>query len=94
MTFTLAELEEVLHARKQELPGNSYTARLLADHDLIQRKIMEEAFETCLEIGRPAVDRGRVISEAADLVYHVLVGLVAAGVTFDEVLCELKRRRS
>jgi phosphoribosyl-ATP pyrophosphohydrolase len=94
VTFTLAELEEVLRARRQELPGNSYTARLLADQELIQRKIMEEAFETCLEIGRPATDRARVISEAADLVYHLLVGLVAAGVSFDEVLGELKRRRS
>jgi phosphoribosyl-ATP pyrophosphohydrolase len=94
MTFMLAELEEVLRARKRDLPDDSYTARLLADHDLIQRKIMEEAFETCLEIGRPAVDRARVASEAADLVYHLLVGLVAAGVSFDEVLGELKHRRS
>jgi phosphoribosyl-ATP pyrophosphohydrolase len=94
VAFTLAELEEVLRARRQELPGNSYTARLLADEELIQRKIMEEAFETCLEIGRPAADRTRVISEAADLVYHLLVGLVAVDVSFDEVLGELKRRRS
>ncbi len=94
MTFTLTDLEEVLRSRKQERPSNSYTARLLSDNELIQRKIMEEAFEVCLEIGRPTVNHARVISEAADLFYHMMVGFIAVDVPFAEVLSELERRRS
>ena len=59
-----------------------------------QRKIMEEAFETCLELGKPEVSHERLVSEAADLVFHLTVGLVSADASFDEVLAELDRRRS
>jgi phosphoribosyl-ATP pyrophosphohydrolase len=88
----LDDLEAVLADRRSADPGESYTARLLADPELIQRKIMEEAFEVCLELGRPA--EGRVAEEAADLVYHLLVGLVGAGVALGDVLAVLEERRS
>jgi phosphoribosyl-ATP pyrophosphohydrolase len=55
---------------------------------------MEEAFETCLELGRRPVDRERAAEEAADLVFHLVVGLVDAGLSFDDVLAVLDRRRS
>ena len=42
---------------------------------------------------RPAVDPDRVASEAADVVFHLLVGLVGAGVPLDAVLAELEARR-
>jgi phosphoribosyl-ATP pyrophosphohydrolase len=54
---------------------------------------MEEAFETTLELGRPAIDQTRLVSEAADLVYHLVVGLVGAGCSFTDVEAELARRR-
>ena len=91
---TIHDLEAVLRQRDADRPEGSYTASLLADRERLQRKIMEEAFETCLEIGRPTVDDGRVASEAADLLYHLMVGLVSCGVPFDDVLAELDRRRA
>ncbi len=88
------DLEAVLRQRDADRPAGSYTATLLADRERLQRKIMEEAFETCLELGRPTVDDERVVSEAADLLYHLLVGLVACGLSLDDVIAELERRRA
>jgi phosphoribosyl-ATP pyrophosphohydrolase len=90
----LYELEAVLADRLLAAPADSYSATLLGDSELAARKIMEEAFEVCLELGRPEVDADRTASEAADLVFHLLAGLVGAGVALDAVLIELERRRS
>jgi phosphoribosyl-ATP pyrophosphohydrolase len=90
----IGRLEGVLHERRATRPEGSYSARLFADGELVQRKIMEEAFETCLELGHTHVDRGRLVEEAADLVFHLVVGLVGAEVPFADVLAELDRRRS
>ena len=87
-------LEAVLRSRRAERPEGSYSARLFADPELVQRKVMEEAFETCLELGRTPLVPERVASEAADLVFHLVVGLVDAGVPFADVLAELDRRAS
>jgi phosphoribosyl-ATP pyrophosphohydrolase len=91
---TISELEAVLRQRDADRPAGSYTATLLADRERLQRKIMEEAFETCLELGRAEVDDARVVSEAADLLYHLMVGLVACGLSLDDVIGELGRRRT
>lgn len=90
----LHELEGVLRDRRTADPGESYTAQLLADSDLVQRKIMEEAFEVCLELGRTETHDTLVAEEAADLLYHLLVGLVAADVPLTNVLSVLEGRRS
>jgi phosphoribosyl-ATP pyrophosphohydrolase len=91
----LTELEAVLRDRLVAAPAGSYSATLLADPERASRKIMEEAYEVCLELTRPpaALDGERVASEAADLVFHLLAGLVGAGVGVDAVLSELARRR-
>ena len=88
----LEELESVLQERRSAAATESYTARLLADPELVQRKIMEEAFEVCLELGRD--DNARVADEAADLIYHLLVGLVGAGIPLTDVLAVLEGRRA
>lgn len=93
MADVLADLEVVLRERFGARPEGSYSATLFADADLLQRKVMEEAFEVCLELGRAAPDRSRVAAEVADLLFHVLAGLVAAGVPLDDVFDELRRRR-
>jgi phosphoribosyl-ATP pyrophosphohydrolase len=90
----LAELEEVLRSRRTADPDESYTAQLLADPELAQRKIMEEAFEVCLELGRPANDPTLTAQEAADLIYHLMVGLVAVDVPLSDVFAVLEGRRS
>jgi len=93
MKTTIDDLEAVLRQRRDERPEGSYSAGLFAEPERAQRKIMEEAFEVCLELGRPEVDRARVAAEAADLVFHLLVGLVACDVAFETVVGELAKRR-
>lgn len=89
----LSELHTVLASRAAHAPAGSYSATLLADSELARRKVMEEAFEVCLELGRDPIEVDRVASEAADLVFHLLAGLVGAGVGWDAVVAELDRRR-
>lgn len=93
MADLLRDLEALLISRRESQPEGSYAATLVTDPVAVQRKIMEEAFEVCLELGAPAVDPHRTASEAADLVFHLLAGLVGAGVTWEQVLSELSRRR-
>lgn len=88
----LDELHAVVAQRRTADPADSYTARLLNNPELVQRKIMEEAFEVCLELGRADIDAERVTSEAADLLYHLLVGVEGVGVDFGQVLAELEVR--
>lgn len=89
----LHDLEAVLRSRRDQPPTGSYTAELLGDPERVQRKIMEEAFEVCLELGRADRSGERIAEEAADLVYHLMVGLVGAGVPFDDVLRVLEDRK-
>ena len=96
----LAELHDVLRARAVDPPPGSYSATLLADPVLASRKVMEEAYEVCLEAVGPARESGaggaspRLASEAADLVFHLMAPLVGAGVAWDDVLAELAARRT
>ncbi len=93
----LHEVEAVLRERRVSAPEGSYSATLLHDPERAARKISEEAFEVCVELlrggadGRP--DPKRTASEAADLIFHLLAGLVGAEVPLDAVLEELARRR-
>ena len=92
----LHEIEAVLAERLATRPEGSYSLTLLTDVEQVQRKIVEEAFELSLELGRsgrPEFAPERVAAEAADVVFHVLAGLVAVGVDLDAVLAELQARR-
>ena len=89
----LDDLEQILSDRRTADPETSYTAPLLADGELVQRKIMEEAFEVCLELNRDPLAGDRLAEEAADLLYHLMVGLVGAGVAMDDVMAVLEERR-
>lgn len=92
--MNLEELEVVLRSRRSADQADSYTARLLADPELAQRKIMEEAFEVCLELGRVETAPQLVAQEAADVLYHLLVGLVSVDVPLSDVFAVLEGRRS
>ncbi len=88
----LHQLETTLRARVQNPAAESYTARLLAaGEDEIVKKIGEEAVEVILA----AKGQGdtRLIEEAADLVYHLLVLLQSRGLGWADVEAELGRRR-
>ena len=89
----LHQLETTLRERRTASPEDSYTARLLADSTLNQRKIMEEAFEVCLELQAAPTDPERTAEEAADLIYHLMVALVGAVVGLDQVFAVLEGRQ-
>jgi phosphoribosyl-ATP pyrophosphohydrolase len=91
--MSLDALEQVLRARRVEAPAGSYSMTLVTDPERVSRKIIEEAYEVCVELLRPTVDRPRVTEEAADLLFHLLAGLVAVDVDLADVLAELEARR-
>jgi phosphoribosyl-ATP pyrophosphohydrolase/phosphoribosyl-AMP cyclohydrolase len=70
----------------------SYTQRLLGDRNLRLKKIGEESAE--LVVALADSDTERVKEEAADLLYHVLVALRSAGISYDDVRKTLAERRS
>ena len=81
----------VLDRQANPRPG-SYTAQLLrAGEDQVLKKVGEEAMEVIL--AAKGQGNERVISEVADLFYHVLVLLAARGLTLAAVEDELVRRR-
>lgn len=86
----LARLSAVIESRKGADTGASYTARLLADPALAAKKLGEEAVETV--IAATQADRAALAAESADLIYHWLVVLAAAGVPLDEVAAKLEAR--
>ena len=88
---TLAALAETLRRRAAERPEGSYTVRLLDDPNLRIKKLGEETAELIQALVQG--DGPRATEEAADLVYHVLTALLAAGVPVEKVLEELEGRR-
>ena len=91
--FTVADLEKRVHERAKTSAADSYT-RSLIDKGVAHcaKKLGEEAIET----GFAAVqeDKTRLIAEAGDLLYHLLVLLEARGVTLAEVEAVLEKRTS
>jgi phosphoribosyl-ATP pyrophosphohydrolase len=90
-TFTLNDLAARVQERARASADVSYTRKLI-DRGVAHcaKKLGEEAVETA--IAAVAEDRGRVIAEAADLLYHLLVVLEARGITLAEVEAALAAR--
>jgi len=87
----LAQLEKVIHDRKDYPRPDSYTCQLLeAGLPRILKKVGEEAIETIVA-GQSEGD-DRLASEMADLFYHALVLLTARGLSWADVESELARR--
>lgn len=87
---TLAALESVLRARRQNPPEGSYTARLFADEALRHKKVGEEAAELITASLRGT--REEIAGEAADLLYHAMVLLASHGMGLAEVAEVLRAR--
>ena len=82
--FSLYDLEQRIGERAQASAEVSYTRQLLdrgVEH--CARKLGEEAIETVIAASNE--DRERLIAEAADLIYHLLVLLKARGIALAEV---------
>jgi phosphoribosyl-ATP pyrophosphohydrolase len=89
--FTLHDLAARVHERATASAASSYTRTLLdkgVEH--CARKLGEEAVETVL--AAVGADRDRLIAEAADLLYHLLVVLEARGIRLTEVEAALAQR--
>jgi phosphoribosyl-ATP pyrophosphohydrolase/phosphoribosyl-AMP cyclohydrolase len=88
----LDRLYQLIESRERERPEGSYTTYLFNEGlDKILKKVGEEAAETI--IAAKNEDDARLVSEVSDLVYHLLVLLVARGVSLEEVRDELEQRR-
>ncbi len=84
-------LARTIAARKTDAPEGSYTAKLFAGGvDRIGKKIGEEATEVV--IAAKNADRGELVWETSDLLYHTLVMLAERDVSLDEIGAELARR--
>jgi phosphoribosyl-ATP pyrophosphohydrolase len=87
----LARLQATIAARRGADPSSSYTARLLAEGtERAAKKFGEEAVETVIAAAKG--DRDALAAESADLLYHWLVLLEAAGVAPDAVAEKLEAR--
>ena len=90
-TDTLIRLADVLEARKDAEPDDSYVASLYHKGiDSILKKVGEEATETVIA-GKGGTD-AELIAETADLWFHSLVLLAQRGLRPEAVLSELDRR--
>ncbi len=88
----LDQLYELIQGRERERPANSYTTYLFDEGlDKILKKLGEESAETI--IAAKNEDVGRLVSETSDLIYHLIVLLVARGVSLDEIAKELNQRK-
>jgi phosphoribosyl-AMP cyclohydrolase / phosphoribosyl-ATP pyrophosphohydrolase len=89
--LVLARVAEVIARRRRERPDKSYVVSLLdAGLPKINAKIAEESGE--LTAALLENDAAHIAHEAADLIFHALVGLEATGVPIDAVFAELRRR--
>lgn len=87
----LHRLDATIAARKGADPDTSWTAKLLAKGpEKCAEKFGEEAIEAIIEAVKG--DRAALISEAADVIFHLLVMLAARDVTLADVEAELTRR--
>ena len=89
--FSLEGLYSLLQGRKETLPEGSYTTYLFQKGlDKILKKVGEECTEVI--IAGKAQDKPETIYEIADLAYHVMVLMVEAGISVDDIRQELASR--
>jgi phosphoribosyl-ATP pyrophosphohydrolase/phosphoribosyl-AMP cyclohydrolase len=90
-TSFLETLEMVIERRLSDAHEGSYTARLAAQGTLkVAQKVGEEGVE--LALAAAAQDKNRVVAEAADLLYHLLLLLRLRELRLADVVAELESR--
>jgi phosphoribosyl-ATP pyrophosphohydrolase len=88
---TLTTLQAIILDRRDHPREGSYTCQLFAAGESeILKKLGEEAIEVVVAGAMQGNDR--MVYESADLMYHLLVALVARGLTWQDVEAELARR--
>lgn len=91
--MTLEDLEKIVAARASASPEDSWTAKLLSKGpEKVAEKFGEEAIEALIEAVKG--DAQGLTSEAADVLFHLLVMLHSRGVSVADVMAELATRQS
>jgi len=91
MLGTIAKLIKTIKSRKGNDIKSSYTSFLLSKgNDYCLNKLKEEVAELEDAIN----NKKNTVHETADVIYHLLVTLESAGINFDDILAELKKRES
>ena len=87
----LKYLQDFIYKRHEEMPEKSYTTSLFnSGVNRMAQKVGEEAVETVIEATNGTDDR--LIYEASDLVYHLIVLLTSKGYRIEDLTRELKKR--
>lgn len=88
---TFETLMSVIRGRKHADPSTSYTAKLMhAGIDTINKKIIEEAYETCMAAKEN--DKKHLTAEICDLIYHTFVLAGYSDISLADIAAELDRR--
>jgi len=89
--MNINKLMKIIRDRKLKMPKESYVASLFkAGQDRIIQKVGEEATEVI--IAAKNKNKKRIISEVADLLFHLLILLIYAGISFSNIEEELEKR--
>jgi len=87
----LKYLQDFIARRQKEMPENSYTSSLFIDGiERIAQKVGEEAVETVIEAIKG--DDERLLYEASDLMYHLMILLTYKGFRIEDIADELHKR--
>jgi len=87
----LKYLQDFIDRRHKEMPEGSYTTSLFKSGvNRMAQKVGEEAVETVIEATNGTDDR--LIYEASDLIYHLIVLLTSKGLRIEDLAVELKKR--
>ena len=89
----LTELQAFINKRHEEMPEGSYTTSLFKDGlNRMAQKVGEEALEAVIEATNGTNDR--LIYEASDMFYHLIVLLTSKGLRIEDIAKELKERHA
>lgn len=87
----LTELQDFINRRKEEMPEGSYTTSLFKDGvNRMAQKMGEEALETVIEATNGSPEK--LVYEASDMIYHLIVLLTSKGLRIEDVAAELQKR--
>ena len=89
MLDTIEKLVKTIRLRKGSDIKSSYTAHLFSKgSDYCFNKLKEEV----TELEDAIKNKKNKVHESADVIYHLLVTLESAGINFDDIVTELKKR--
>ena len=89
MLKTLEDLIKIIRERKLSSDDSSYTSKLLRDKSLSKEKVKEEISELIEAVE----NNSNKVHEAADVLYHLLVYLEGNGVSIEDIMDELEKRK-